>query len=224
VFLHIPDVLSPEQVANIRHLLATAAWVDGHGAPGDPRAPAHLQLDEHDPLTWRLGDVIADALGRSALFAAAALPLRVCPPVFERDRAAAPLPSRVDDAVRTLPGSPLRLRADLSGLVFLSDPADYEGGELVVTDAFGAYSAKECAGHVVLYPSTVEHATRPVTGGVRLAARFWVQSLIRDREPRDLLLDLDTTIKRLTASGADADAIDQLGRLYQRLVRRWAEL
>jgi PKHD-type hydroxylase len=116
------------------------------------------------------------------------------------------------------------MRADLSGVIFLSDPGDYDEGELVITDAFGTYAAKERAGHVVLFPAVVEHAMRPVTRGVRLAARFWVQSLIRDREPRDLLLDLDTTIKRLTASGADAEAIAQLGHLYQRLVRRWAEL
>jgi PKHD-type hydroxylase len=223
VFLHIPDVLSTEQVADVRHLLVTARWLDGAGAAGDPGAPALLHLDEHDPAAWRLGDAIADALGRNALFAAAALPLRVFPPVFERDGGAPP-DARVDEAVRALPGSPLRMRVDLSGMLFLSEPGDYDDGELVVTDAFGTYAAKERAGHVVLYPSDVEHAVRPVARGVRLAARFWVQSLVRDREPRDLLLDLDTTIKRLTASSADPEAIARLGHLYQRLVRRWAEI
>ncbi|HVW04369.1 MAG TPA: Fe2+-dependent dioxygenase [Vicinamibacterales bacterium] len=224
MFLHIPDVLSPEQVADLRHLLVTAPWVDASGAVGDLSAAACLHLDDHDPLSWRLGDRIADALGRSALFTAAALPLRLFPPIFERDRGAPASAPIVDEAVRTLPGSPLRMRADLSGVIFLSDPEDYDEGELVIMDAFGTYAAKERAGHVVLFPAVVEHAMRPVTRGVRLAARFWVQSLIRDREPRDLLLDLDTTIKRLTASGADAEAIAQLGHLYQRLVRRWAEL
>lgn len=225
MFLHVPDVLSSEQVADLRRLLETASWVDAHGAAGDLDAPARLHLDDQDPVGWRFGDAIADALGHSALFAAAALPVRVFPPAFERDRGASlHTAAAVDTAVRVLPGSPLRMRADLSGMVFLSDPADYDGGELVITDPFGNYAAKEPAGHVVLYASTVEHATRPVTRGVRLAARFWVQSLVRDREPRDLLLDLDTTIKRLTASGADADAIGQLSRLYQRLVRCWAEI
>ncbi len=224
MFIHVPDVLSPEQVADVRHLLATASWVDARGEAGDLSAATRLHLDAQDPLAWQLGDYVADALAHHGLFAAATLPLRVSPPIFERDRAAQVPVAVVDDAVRTLPGSLLRMRADVSGLLFLSDPGDYDGGEIVVTDAFGTYTAKERAGHVILYPSIVEHVIQPIARGVRLAARFWVQSLIRDREPRDLLLDLDTTIKRLTASSADPEAIAQLGRLYQRLVRRWAEI
>jgi PKHD-type hydroxylase len=182
------------------------------------------QLPEDSPAARELGDLIVRALQQHPLFVAAALPLRVFPPLFNRYEGGGRFGNHVDNAIRQVPGTPLRLRTDLSATLFLTDPADYDGGELLVDDAYGVHSVKLPAGHLVLYPSTSLHRVTPVTRGARISSFFWIQSLVRQDAHRTLLFDLDTAIQRVTQDMPDHPAAVQLTGVYHNLLRQWAEL
>jgi PKHD-type hydroxylase len=226
VLLQIPDVLSTEQVAHARRLLDAADWVDGRVTAGRQSAQVkdNLQLPEDHPAAHELGEMILTALQNSALFASAALPLRVFPPLFNLYRGGQSFGNHVDNAIRQISGTPLRIRTDLSATVFLAQPHEYDGGELIVEDTYGVHAMKLPAGHMVLYPSSSLHRVEPVTRGARLASFFWVQSMVRDDAARTLLFDLDTSIQHLGADVADHPALVQLTAVYHNLVRRWADL
>ena len=226
MLLQIPDVLSIEQVAHARRLLDAADWVDGRVTAGRQSAQVkdNLQLPEDHPVARELGDMILTALQQSALFASAALPLRVFPPLFNRYQGGHSFGSHVDNAIRQITGTPLRIRTDLSATLFLAEPDEYEGGELIVEDTYGVHSVKLPAGHLVLYPSTSLHHVRPVTSGARIASFFWIQSMLRDDGERTLLFDLDNAIQRLTVDLPEHPAAVQLTAVYHNLVRRWADL
>ncbi len=226
MLLQIPDVLTAEQVAHARHLLDTANWVDGRVTAGhqSTQVKDNLQLPEDHPVARELGDMILEALQRNALFVSAALPLRVFPPLFNRYRGGQSFGNHVDNAIRQISGTPLRIRTDLSATLFLGEPEEYDGGELVVEDTYGVHSVKLPSGHMVLYPSTSLHHVRPVTRGARVASFFWIQSMLRDDGDRTLLFDLDTAIQRLTVDMADHPAAVQLTAVYHNLLRRWADL
>jgi PKHD-type hydroxylase len=226
MLLQIPDVLSIEQVAHARRLLDAADWVDGRVTAGRQSAQVkdNLQLPEDHPVARELGDMILTALQQSALFASAALPLRVFPPLFNRYQGGHSFGSHVDNAIRQIAGTPLRIRTDLSATLFLAEPDEYEGGELIVEDTYGVHSVKLPAGHLVLYPSTSLHHVRPVTSGARIASFFWIQSMLRDDGERTLLFDLDNAIQRLTVDLPEHPAAVQLTAVYHNLVRRWADL
>ena len=226
MLLQIPDVLSLEQVAHARRLLDAADWVDGRVTAGRQSAQVkdNLQLPEDHPVARELGDMILGALQQSALFASAALPLRVFPPLFNRYQGGHAFGSHVDNAIRQIAGTPLRIRTDLSATLFLAEPDEYEGGELIVEDTYGVHSVKLPAGHMVLYPSTSLHHVRPVTSGARVASFFWIQSMLRDDGERTLLFDLDNAIQRLTIDLPEHPAAVQLTAVYHNLVRRWADL
>ena len=226
MLLEIPDVLSIAQVAHARRLLDAADWVDGRVTAGRQSAQVkdNLQLPEDHPVARELGDMILGALQQSALFASAALPLRVFPPLFNRYQSGQSFGSHVDNAIRQIAGTPLRIRTDLSATLFLAEPNEYEGGELVVEDTFGVHAVKLQAGHMVLYPSTSLHHVRPVTGGARVSSFFWIQSMLRDDGERTLLFDLDTAIQGLIADHPGHPAAVQLTAVYHNLVRRWADL
>ena len=226
MLLQIPDVLSIEQVAHARRLLDAADWVDGRVTAGRQSAQVkdNLQLPEDHPVARELGDMILDALQQSALFASAALPLRVFPPLFNRYQGGQSFGSHVDNAIRQIAGTPLRIRTDLSATLYLAEPDEYEGGELIVEDTYGVHSVKLPAGHLVLYPSTSLHHVRPVTRGARVASFFWIQSMLRDDGERTLLFDLDNAIQRLTVDLPEHPAAVQLTAVYHNLVRRWADL
>jgi PKHD-type hydroxylase len=224
MLLHIPDVLDRAQVLRMRAALDGAAWTDGRetvGAQG-AKAKRNLQLPEASPLRSELGREVVDALARHPLFHAATLPQRVLPPRFNRYEGGGHYGFHVDGAVMALPDG-AQLRSDVSCTLFLSDPEDYDGGELVVSDLYGEHEVKLLAGDAIVYPSSSLHRVQPVTRGARLAAFFWVQSLVRDDDQRRLLLELDTSIQRLTDSGADADAVLRLTGIYHNLLRRWSE-
>src|SRR5215207_3384333 len=199
MLLHIPDVLTPEQVAQGRQMLDSAEWIDGRVTAGhqSARAKDNLQLPEDHPVARQLGDMILAALQRNSLFIAAALPLRVFPPLFNRYRGGQSFGSHVDNAIRQVSGTTLRLRTDLSATLFLAEPDEYDGGELLVEDTYGVHKVKLPAGHMVLYPSTSLHHVRPVTRGARVSSFFWIQSMVRDDGKRTLLFDLDTAIQRV---------------------------
>jgi PKHD-type hydroxylase len=226
MFIHVPSVLTGEQVSRVRHLLDDAPWIDGRmtAGPQSSRTKQNLQLPEDAPLTRDLGDLILGALQRSPLFMSAALPLKVYPPMFNRYSGGHSFGSHVDNAIRQVPGSPHRVRTDLSATLFLAEPDDYEGGELIVEDTYGTHSVKLSAGHMVLYPSTSLHRVTPVTRGARVASFFWIQSLVRDDGRRTLLFDMDTAIQRLNQDLPDHPSALQLTGVYHNLLRQWSEL
>ncbi|HZM63274.1 MAG TPA: Fe2+-dependent dioxygenase [Vicinamibacterales bacterium] len=222
--LQIPDVLTAEQVAQARRMLQGADWIDGRVTAGHQSAKTknNLQLPEDHPVARQLGDMILGALGRNALFVSAALPLRVFPPLFNCYQGGQSFGNHVDNAIRQVKGSGATIRTDLSATLFLADPDEYEGGELIVEDTFGVHSVKLPSGHMVLYPASSLHNVTPVTSGARLASFFWVQSMLRDDGERTLLFDLDTAIQRLTVDLPDHPAVVQLTAVYHNLLRRWA--
>jgi PKHD-type hydroxylase len=226
VLIEVPQVLTAEQVAHARRLLDAADWVDGKVTAGvqSARVKENEQLPEGHPVAQQLGDVIITALQSNGLFVSAALPLRVFPPLFNRYRGGHSFGNHVDNAIRQITGTSLRIRTDLSATLFLAQPDEYDGGELVVEDTYGVHSVKLPAGHMILYPSSSLHHVRPVTRGARIASFFWIQSMVRDDATRTLLFDLDTAIQRLTADHADHPSVVQLTSVYHNLVRRWAEL
>jgi PKHD-type hydroxylase len=226
MLLPVPDVLTAAQVAEARRIFDQADWVDGRVTAGhqSARAKDNQQLPEGSEAARRLGETIVSALQQNPLFASAALPLRVFPPLFNRYTGGQSFGTHVDNAVRQVPGTPHRLRTDLSATLFFTGPDEDDGGELVVEDTFGVHSVKLAAGSLILYPATSLHHVRPVTRGVRLASFFWIQSLVRDDGERTLLFDLDTAIQRLGRDHPDHPSAVQLTGVYHNLLRRWAEL
>lgn len=226
MLLSVPDVLTAEQVAAAREVLARSEWVDGRVTAGhqSARAKNNAQLLEGSPAAQQLGDLVLTALQKSPLFMTAALPLHVFPPLFNRYEGGQAFGTHVDNAIRQIPGTPHRLRTDLSATLFLSGPEEYEGGELVVEDTYGVHQIKLPAGHLVLYPATSLHHVRPVTAGTRLASFFWIQSLVKDDGERALLFDLDLAIQELGQDHPDHPSAVQLTGVYHNLLRRWAQL
>jgi PKHD-type hydroxylase len=205
--------------------MARAPWVDGRVTAGHQSAKAkdNLQIAEGSPEAREMGDTIVGALERNALFVAAALPLRVFPPLFNRYEPGMAFGAHVDNAVRQVTGTPFRIRTDLSTTLFLSDPDDYDGGELVVEDTYGTHAVKLPAGDLILYPATSLHRVSPVTRGARLASFFWIQSMVRDDGRRALLFDLDMAINQVNQAMPDHAAVVALTSCYHNLLRQWAD-
>lgn len=224
MLVQIPKLLTKEQVAACNKAFDSIEWVDGRGTAGPQAASVKQNLQLPDgPAARELGDMVLDALSRSPLFISAAMPLRVLPPMFNKYGAGQFFGSHIDGAIRQAPGG--RLRTDLSMTVFLAEPGDYDGGDLVVEDYYGAQSVKLAAGDAVLYPSTSVHHVTPVTRGHRVASFFWVQSMIRDDGARRTLFDLDQSVQQLTADlGHENATVVKLTGVYHNLLRRWAEL
>jgi len=226
MLVHIPSVFSPGEVQEIRRLLNDASWGDGRETAGylSTRVKNNAQLPEMHPLALQLGQKIIETLGRDAQFHSAALPLKIVPPLFNRYAGGQAYGSHVDGGVRPVAGSSERVRTDLSATLFLSDPADYDGGELTIEDTFGQRSVKLQAGDLVLYPGTSVHRVIPVTRGVSLASFFWIQSMVRDNERRALLYELDSIVQKLGGAGsAQHDEALRLAGVYHNLLRFWAD-
>lgn len=225
MIVQIPDLLDAAQLQRLHERLRGAEWVSGLATAGHQgaRVKQNRQLAEGSALARELGDVVLAALERHPLFISAALPARVYPPMFNRYEGGEHFGNHVDNALRLLPGSAERIRTDLSATLFLAEPEDYDGGELLIEDVYGAQSVKLPAGHLLLYPSTSLHRVEPVTRGARLACFFWVQSMVRDAAQRALLLDLDTSIQRLAQTDADEAARLQLTGCYHNLLRMGAQ-
>ncbi len=224
MLLHIPDILRREEVARFRTALDQADWADGRETVGSLGAQVkrNQQLPDQSPLKAELGQHILAALARNPLYFAAALPLKTMAPRFNRYAGGGEYGFHVDGAVMRADGD-AHVRSDLSCTLFLCDPEDYEGGELIISDTYGEHEVKLPAGDAILYPSSSLHRVAPVTRGERVASFFWVQSMVRDDGSRRMLFELDASIERLRSSGADAGAVLQLTGLYHNLLRRWAE-
>lgn len=227
MLVHIPKVLTEEEVARFRQILEQQNWVDGKVTAGDQSAKAkyNLQIPQDSEASKYLGDLILQALGRNPLFHSAALPLRVYPPLFNRYDQGMQFDMHVDNAVRPVPGTGFRLRTDVSSTLFLSGPDEYDGGELVIQDTYGQQSVKLPAGDMVVYPSTSLHAVSPITRGSRWASFFWTQSMVRDDTQRALLYQFDCSIMETRKTLPDNHpAVLGLTATYHNLMRQWAEL
>lgn len=226
MLLAVPDVLTTEQAAQARRLLEQTEWVDGRVTAGHQSAQAkdNLQIPEDHPVARQIGEMILNALGQNALFISAALPARVFPPLFNRYQGGQSFGTHIDNAIRQVTGTAHRIRTDVSATLFLSQPDEYEGGELTVEDTYGTHSVKLPAGHMVLYPATSLHHVRPVTRGARISSFFWIQSMIRDDGRRALLFDMDVAIQRLNRDVPQHPSAVQLTGAYHNLLRQWAEI
>lgn len=223
----IPDLLTVEEVREVRRILEASAWVDGKATAGEQAAVAkkNLQIAEGSPAAMQAGDIILRALGRNPIFHSAALPLRVLPPMFNRYDVGMTFGAHVDGSIRTIPGANMRMRADVSSTLFLSAPEEYDGGELVISDTYGEQRVKLPAGHLVVYPSTSLHAVTPIARGSRWCSFFWTQSMVRDDGQRAMLYDLDVAIREIRAElPDDRRAVVAITSHYHNLLRRWAEL
>ncbi len=225
MMIHIPNVLTPEQVARCRDVMVKAAWVDGRVTAGHQSAQVkkNLQLPESAPESRELGGMVLEALSRSNLFTSAVLPKQVFPPLFNRYDAGMTFGSHVDNAIRGAGGG-FRIRTDVSSTLFISAPEDYDGGELVVEDTYGQHSVKLPAGDMIVYPATSLHHVTPITRGSRIASFFWTQSMIRDESKRSLLFDMDMAIVKLGRDHAEHPSVVELTSVYHNLLRQWAEL
>jgi PKHD-type hydroxylase len=226
MLIHIPNVLTPAQVAECRDALAKADWADGRATAGYQSAKVknNRQLPETHRTAQRLGDMILTALDRNPLFMSGALPVKVVPPLFNRYELSEAYGDHIDGAIRPIAGTPHRVRTDLSATLFLTEPQDYDGGELTIEDTFGAQQVKLKAGDLILYPGTSLHRVEPVTRGVRLAAFFWIQSMVRDDGQRKMLFDLDTAIQQLARISPDQRPVMAVTNVYHNLLRQWADV
>ena len=224
---HIPHVLTKEQVQSFRNEMTKLEWVDGKMTTGSLSAHVkqNQQLPTDHPVTQHLGQVIIEHLQQHPLFVSAALPLEILTPFFNRYESGETFGFHVDNAIRWNALTQKRIRTDLSCTLFLSEPDEYEGGELVVEDTYGYHEVKLPAGDLILYPSNSVHEVTPVTSGCRIASFFWVQSMIRDDADRHILFNLDQSIQNLRMQLGDRhEEVVKLTNLYHNLMRKWAEL
>jgi PKHD-type hydroxylase len=223
----VPEVLSKAEVAGFREVMDAAAWEDGRSTAGAQSAMVknNAQLPPNGELARKLGERVIKALTANPLFISAAIPRHIFPPLFNRYGAGQHFGVHVDNAVRGDPLTGMRIRTDLSVTLFLSEPDEYDGGELIVEDYYGSQEIKLPAGHLVLYPATSLHTVTPITRGLRVASFFWLQSMIRDSHARSMIFDLDTAIQGLVGRlGRNDPQIVRLSGLYHNLIRYWAEL
>ena len=230
MLLPIPAVFNPEQVRLLRERLEAAgsAWVDGRVTAGHQGKDVkhNLQLAEDSPVAQELSGIVVAALERHPLFLSAVLPNRIYPPMFNRydGTSAMHFGTHVDGGIRLVPGTGVKMRTDVAATLFLSDPQEYDGGDLVIEDTYGTHAIKLPAGHMVVYPATSRHRVTPVTRGVRLASFFWVQSMVRDDAQRALLFDIDMAIVRLSSATPGHASLVELTGCYHNLLRMWAEV
>lgn len=225
MIVEIPEVLDSETLERFNRVLAAAPWGDGAVTAGYQSALAkrNLQLPEQCAEAVELGAEVTGRLQRNLLFQSAALPAEIFPPLFNRYGQGHSFGAHVDNALRPIPGTGRRLRTDLSATLFLTPPEDYDGGELVIEDTYGAHSVKLAAGSMILYPATSLHEVAAVTRGTRTACFFWVQSVVPDDGRRAILFDMDLAIQGLRKEVDDTHAsLIALTACYHNLVRQWA--
>ncbi|MFT7561607.1 MAG: PKHD-type hydroxylase [Flavobacteriales bacterium] len=225
MLLKIPGVLSKRSVKNFRDTLESSQWTDGNITAGyqSSQTKNNLQLPENSPDAQKLGDKILAALAQSNIFMSAALPLKIFPPLFNCYQGGQSFGTHIDNAIRQVPGTPVKVRTDLSMTLFLSEPEEYKGGELVIEDTYGSQSIKLAAGDMLLYPATSLHRVTEVTQGRRLASFFWLQSLVNSDEKRTILFDMDMAIQALRKKQGDSTEIIQLTGVYHNLIRQWSQ-
>jgi PKHD-type hydroxylase len=226
MMLHIPGVLSPDEVSEMRRQLDAAEWSDGRATVGaqGARVKNNQQLDPALPVAQALSRRIVERLRVHPQFFSATLPLRILPPLFNRYAGGGSYGLHVDGSVMSQRGTDQPLRSDVSSTLFLCSPEEYDGGELVVKDTYGEHEAKLPAGDLLLYPANSLHQVLPVTRGARTCAFFWTQSMVRDDARRTMLFQLDQTIQSLRGRLGEAEECVALTSHYHNLLRFWAEV
>ncbi len=226
MLFHVPNVLKPEQVAQARQILEQAPWVDGRTSSGAQASQVknNKEVPRDHQMAKEVGAMVLAGLGQNKVFSMAALPLKVSPPSFNSYESGQTYGAHIDNAVRALPEGAGLIRGDLSATLFISEPGDYDGGELTVEDTFGVHSSKLPAGHLVLYPASSLHYVKPVTRGKRIAAFFWIQSMVRRDDQRTLLLDMELAVQKLIQDYPNHPSLVQLTGVYNNLLRGWAEV
>ena len=226
MLLTVPGVLDRPSLERLRGLLGAAEWADGRITAGtqSEQVKRNRQLPESAPQASEARGIVLEGIARSGLFFTAALPQKVYPPLFNRYESGMDFGSHIDNAVRTFAQTGQHVRTDISVTLFLTQPEDYDGGELVVEDSYGSHSIKLSAGDMVLYPGTSVHHVRPVTRGTRAASFFWVQSMVRDDAKRALLFDMDGAISALRQAAGDTPPVIALTGTYHNLIRMWADV
>ena len=225
MLLHIPEVFTRDEVRALRQTLDAGHWADGNMTSGHQSATAkrNLQLPEDCAAAREVSALVVQALQANPMFVSAALPHTIFPPLFNRYEGGGTFGLHVDNAIRQR--GDIRIRSDLSATLFLSDPDDYDGGELIIEEMYGAQSVKLPAGDLVLYPSKSLHRVTPVTRGARVASFMWLQSLVRDDADRESLFRMDVAIQRLNLDRGPRDqAVIELTGIYHNLLRRWSEV
>jgi PKHD-type hydroxylase len=226
MLIEIPEVLSPQELAQVNGLLVDAPWADGRVTAGTQSAQVknNRQLPEQCRQSLAAQAILLEALNRNALFLSAALPKRIFPPLFNRyEGEYNTFGDHIDNAIRYCPSTGQRVRTDLSATIFLADPDSYDGGELVIEDTYGQHAVKLAAGEMVLYPGSSLHRVEPVTRGARVASFFWLESMIRETERRRLLFEMDMAILELRSTQGDNQATVNLTGCYHNLLRMWAD-
>jgi PKHD-type hydroxylase len=225
MLIHAQNVLNPTELQRIQTLLKAANWADGRITAGSQSAQVkhNQQLPESAPQMTEAREIVLAALGRHPVFFSAAMPREIYPPLFNRYEGGQHFGNHVDNAVRRLPDGKRYLRTDVSATLFLAEPDSYEGGELIVEDAYGEHRVKFAAGDMVIYPSTSLHRVEPVSRGARVACFMWIQSMVRSDAQRALLFDMDVAIATLRNAHGDTDALISLTGSYHNLLRMWAE-
>ena len=224
MLLHIENLLDAATVARMRTKLDGAEWIDGRGTVGPQGAQVkrNQQLADASPIRMALGREVLAACARHPEFHAVTLPAKILPPLFNRYADGGTYGAHIDGAVMALADGS-QLRSDIACTVFLADPEGYDGGELIVDDTYGEHEVKLPAGDAIVYPASSLHRVEPVTRGVRVAAFFWIQSLVREEAQRRTLLQIDAAVRKLAVTGADSDAVKQLTGVYHNLLRQWSE-
>jgi PKHD-type hydroxylase len=226
MLLHVPSVLTADELQRVRGIVDAGRWSDGKITAGTQSAQVknNRQLPQDCRESREAREIVLAALDRSALFVTGALPRRIFPPLFNRyEGSANAFGNHVDNSVRTDPLTREHTRTDVSCTLFLSAPEDYDGGELVIEDTFGCQTVKLPAGDMILYPSSSVHRVEPVTRGARIASFFWVQSFVRSPEQRRLLFDIDMSVMELRAAEGESAPVVRLTSSYHNLLRMWAE-
>jgi PKHD-type hydroxylase len=226
MLISVPDVLTREEIREFREVLDRTDWVDGKVTAGFQSAKVkdNAQLAEGHPVARALGERIVAAIEINPVFVAAALPYRIFPPLFNRYSGGQSFGDHIDNSIRRVTGTKQYVRTDLSVTLFLSEPEEYDGGELVVRDTYGDHTVKLPAGHLVLYPSRSLHHVKPVTRGARVCSFFWLQSFLRDDAQRELMLNLDVAIQRLAGDLPEHRSVVELTGVYHNLLREWSEV
>jgi len=225
MLIHLKQVLDPESLEKCRATLEQADWSDGRGSAGylSQAVKRNRQLPDDHPAARELGEKIIRILDGNQQFTAAALPAKIVPPLFNCYEEDNSYGRHVDGAIRPVFGTPHRVRTDISATLFLSEPDSYSGGELIMEDTYGPVEVKLPAGDMVLYPGSSVHAVRPVTSGRRLAAFFWIQSMVRGDGRRSILYELDKAIQRIATETPEQEALVDLAGVYHNLLREWAD-
>ncbi|MDZ7892567.1 MAG: Fe2+-dependent dioxygenase [Rhodoferax sp.] len=226
MLLHLPDLLTSDEVAHAQHLLKEAPWTDGRKGTGElaRQVKNNEQLDHEGDIARSIRELVLRGLDRNTTFFSAALPKKVFPPRVNRYGGGSNFyGNHIDGAVRYMPESGQRLRTDVSCTVFLNDPEDYDGGELTIADTYGEKMVKLPAGHAVLYPGTSLHQVKPVTRGHRIACFFWIESLVRSDEQRRMLYELDMNLLAIRRRHGDSEETTALTGVYHNMLRMWAD-